>query len=138
MSIGLSDVIKELDTVTDKISTQVRTLALGVLALAWLLLSKTQGAPNILASENSVQLTWISLFCLLTLAADLMQYIFGYFSAYGLLKHAKKNQLASVSYDSRSFCYVARFFMFYAKQIFAVIAAIWLVLLLAFSVGHIK
>lgn len=74
---NIDDVCHELDTYSDKLSTQVRTLAVGLLAIAGGLivsvLTESKGAPKIpLWLLNRLFL--VGVLALMALALDLMQY----------------------------------------------------------------
>lgn len=134
MKTPLSEVYKELDTITGLLSTQVRTVVLGVLAVVWLFLSHNKDAPNLSISNHQTQLAWIAGLCVLALLADLLQYQFGYFSARKTMLLAETSGAkgaTEVSYNSKAFPYRARLWMFWVKQFIAIAAAVWLLGLLA-------
>lgn len=72
-------IIEDLDFVTDRLSTQVRQLALGVLAVVWALL---------VAAKSELRLDWSPVLLLalaglsiLTLLVDFLQYVAAYFAS---------------------------------------------------------
>jgi len=134
VSVSLPEVGLQLTTLSDRISTQVRTLSLGVLAMAWLFLSKDKSAPQLSISQHEVQLAGIALLAILALVSDLVQYQIGYRYTLRHLRDAERTNATSVTYDKKDLAYKARSAFFYAKQSFVALAAGWLVLLLVLSV----
>ena len=134
MKRPLAEIYADLDDVTDRLSSQVRALSLGVLALTWLFLSGNDDVPKSV-STHMTQLKLISVCCVLALLADLMQYVFGYWSTYRVVRAAERSKQREASFDSKSFPYRARRYAFYIKIAMAIIAAVWVVLLIAWSLG---
>lgn len=135
MKTTLLEIYKDLDAVTDKISTQVRTITVGTLAMTWLFLSHDKSAPSLSATTHVVQLMCIATLCVLTLLEDLLQYQAGYFSSRNTQLAAERTGEAETSYKSNSFSYRARIFFFWAKQTTSIAAAVWLIVLLVVSIA---
>ena len=134
MSISLKDVGTALDALSDRISTQVRTLSIGVLAIAWLFLSKGKDVPQLSISHHEVQLAGIALFTIVAIVLDLAQYQVGYIYSIKLLRKAENANASSLSYDKNHPLYRARIAFFLIKQFSVCISAIWLIFLLAWAI----
>jgi len=118
------EILDEQGFVTDRISSQVRAIALSMIAVVWLFLS---GGGN-LSYFSEQPSSEILLLCILlsfgALVLDYFQYVAGYFSI--RQTHAKGPDAAnSYSYDYDSWAYMARGWMFAGKQV-VLIAAVGL------------
>jgi hypothetical protein len=78
MARSYADIVKDADAISDKISTQVRTLGLGLLAFTWGALASQVQIARDLAAARKWQLLLISLIAILGLFTDLLQYVFAY------------------------------------------------------------
>ncbi|HVV96492.1 MAG TPA: hypothetical protein VHC92_05085 [Rhodanobacteraceae bacterium] len=133
---ALEEISKQLDSVTDKISTQVRSVSLGVLAVAWLFLSGNKDVPDLPAlspTAKSEQFIAIAALCILALVADLAQYLCGYWNALVALEAIRQSGATSATYPN-DWRRKGRMFFFSAKSWLALIAAGWLIGLLAYAV----
>jgi len=121
----------KLDTLSSQISTQVRAISVGVLAVAWLSLS---GSDDIKAFSlgDTRWLIAIGGLCVGALCLDLLQYIAGYWNLE--LRRLKRGPDSRVVRSLRT----ARFACFYGKQICAVLAAVWLISLITIRVSASK
>lgn len=133
MKKPLAEVREDLQDVSLQVSTQVRALTLGVLAVAWLGLS---GADEVQALNLSGdwQLAAIALLCIVTLAIDLAQYQFGYELVCRTLIAAEKARHKEAAYSRKSIWFKARGWAFRIKQGLAVVAAVWLVMVLTLHI----
>jgi hypothetical protein len=130
---SIDDIAKQLDAVTDKISTLVRSVSLGVLAIAWLFLSGNKDAPHFAAlAHSSSQFLAIAGLCILALVADLAQYICGLWSALQAYDVAKASNTSSANY-ANDWRKKGREIFFSAKQWLALGAALWLVVVLGYA-----
>lgn len=121
-----------LNNLTAQISTLTRTVSLGVLAVAWLFLSRSSeisGIPDVVSKQKMLVIAACSI---LAISFDLLQYVMGYLNVYFAKKNAKRKNV-EVMYPKNVFR-KARFFFFYAKICITVIAAIWMVIILAIAV----
>ncbi|GLQ94466.1 hypothetical protein [Dyella acidisoli] len=123
----LKEASQRLDLLSTQISTQVRTVALGVLAVAWLFISGSKDSPTLLAKISEWELVTIAFLSLLALAFDLLQYFVGYFVDYRAYKKARAlknadNPSPTVKFPKNPL----RHFFFYTKQMLAIVAAGWL------------
>ena len=74
MKVPLTTIYERLDFASDRLSTQIRTLTLGVLALVWLFLSGGKDAPALKLKAGNKQLLAIAGLCVLTFLIDAVQY----------------------------------------------------------------
>ncbi len=127
-----ADILKELDFVTDKLSTQVRTTALGALVFAWGLLVGESSVARSVAGQLKWHLVGVGAVAILTMFLDFLQYLAGYtnaLSAYRAMEAAKKTE---GQFDENSFSYRLRKFFFYGKSLGLMVTVIWLLC----TLGH--
>jgi hypothetical protein len=130
----LEELYEDLNFATDRISSQVRTLTFGVLALVWLFLSGNKDAP-ILKIGSREPLVVIAGLCIATLLLDAAQYWGMYRSARKLLRDAEAARETEAEYDERTPMRILQQVCFWAKQLLAAIAALWLIALIFVSVA---
>src|SRR5205823_9192939 len=136
MKRSYAEVCKDADAVTDKISTQIRTLGLGLLAFTWgALVSQAQIARDLTAARKW-QLLIISLLAIVGLLADFLQYVFGYRVILAAIKRMDREKIIETTFE-KSIAYRLRFFLFYLKQWIITGTTVWLlVTVLIFIVRH--
>jgi hypothetical protein len=139
---NISDVCARLDTYSDKLSTQVRTLAVGLLAFAggliFSVLAATDKAPKVPAWLLH-RLFFIGVASLLALAFDLAQYAFMYLYMRSFQKSldveiAKKESedpafdgcTIEKRYDEKDYRFIAGRFCFAVKIVVLLVAVLWL------------
>lgn len=119
-------IIQDLDWITDRLSTQVRTVALGVLALAWGLLLGDKDSSK----ADMLHLKWhlmvIGGFCVLVLVLDYLQYLAGYTSTRGVFRAMEAANTDKGQYDSKKFSYRLRQGLFALKQWALAVAIAWM------------
>ncbi len=122
-----AQVIEDLNWITDRLSTQVRTVALGVLALAWGLLL---GDKDPTKSSDLLHLKWhlmiIGGTCVLVLVLDYLQYVAGYAETHGLLNKLEFEHKESGQYDKKKLAYRLRSALFVLKQLALAAAIVWM------------
>ena len=108
-------VLDELDFLTDRISTQVRTVSLSLIAVSWLFLG---GGGNemaaFVAKPNTTLLLISGAFCLIAIFSDYLQYVMGYLNTTSVLKQGGDHQFADGAF------YSWRRHFFWIKQAFVV------------------
>ncbi len=119
-SVTLKSTVEELQWLSDRLSAQARIIAVGVLAMAWGLLITP---PESLRPISAKALLAVALVALLTLVADMLQYVAGYVS----VKRRKDSLLRQGAeegdgYDVREWRYDLRTSLFKAKIALAIIA----------------
>jgi hypothetical protein len=110
------DILTALDDVTDKLSSQVRTTALGVLALSWGLLVGDSPAAKAISADFRAILVVLGGASVAVLFLDFLQYFAGYFSTKRVLDEVEDKGEDQGEYDSSSLAYQLRRFFFWAKQ----------------------
>jgi hypothetical protein len=119
----VSKVIEELDYLSDQISTQVRTIAIGLLAITWATLVADSGFLRKLSQESGRALLIVGTLSVFILVIDFLQYAVAYIHVEGALKRAEQNEEEEVTYDTGSLMRRLRFFFFWTKQ-FALVGTI--------------
>jgi len=119
----LKEIYEELDFVSDRISTQVRTIALSVLALAWLFLAGGKGRPELPAQPGRPLLLGVAGVSVLVLVADYLQYVCGYLATNAVRDAAEAARKDTAEFDYGDWRYRARTGLFWLKQILTAVAA---------------
>ncbi len=115
--VTIQDTMTQLDWLSDRISTQVRWFAAGVVVLLWGLLV----APPTTVRLSSSALIFVGLLAVSVLFLDFLQYAFGYLSVRHLHEEILRTPDAALpGYDTDDPRYQARTAFFWAKQVFAV------------------
>jgi hypothetical protein len=120
----LDNTYEELQFISDRISTQVRWLAAGVIALVWLFLAGGKESPALPLPPNRKILITAAGGAILALLLDYLQYLFGYASTMRALRKAEDAGGKDVTFTYTSLLYRLRVFFFWAKQIVAVSAVV--------------
>ena len=128
----VSDIIAALDFVTDRLSAQVRTTALGALALSWGLLIGESATAKELAAQLRWHLVGVGAAAVLVLFCDFLQYVAGYNSTLGVYRKMQAEKKAEGSFDERTLSFRLRMFFFYAKMVILSVTVIWLLT----ALGH--
>jgi hypothetical protein len=125
-----SQVIEQLDFLTDRISTQVRTVSLGVLALTWGLIVGESGAAKSVSQQWKTHLVGIGALAILVMFLDFLQYVAGYWNILKLREKMNKCGLEEAPYDEKALSWRLRLLLFYTKQCVLVVAVMWLLYVL--------
>ena len=118
-------IIEELQWLSDRISTQVRTLGIGLLAITWGLLITKPDIVYPLSENLKKNLLIVGIVALMAMVYDFLQYFFAYLNTRRLLGKTEREKLTEVHYDYSAIYYKLRNFFFWAKQIFLLIACVW-------------
>jgi hypothetical protein len=137
MSLTSDDLRKELDTYTAEISTRVRTINLGILGLAWLLLLRDSDLARLLNAISDWALLAVVGACLLALVLDLVQYLFGEAAALEAQRDADKHHGKTQGYDEESFVYRANRWCYWLKLVITLGAAAVFVYLIGVAMLHL-
>ncbi|MCZ8158381.1 MAG: hypothetical protein O9256_00560 [Rhizobiaceae bacterium] len=132
--LSKAELRQELQNLSSRISETTRTISLGVLALVWLFLAGGGDKPVLRADPDSDLLVVSGLCVLLSLLADYLQYLFGYWDTRNVFARMEKEHQETAQYDSTGLLYRARGFAFKLKQFFAVFALVALFLALRGSI----
>ena len=132
----LEKVIEDLDWVCDRISTQVRTISIGLLAITWGMLISKPEISEPLPLWLKKNLLAIGILGLVTMFSDFLQYFFGLLVVDGLRKSMEEKKQTEAEYDYSTITYKLRDFFFWAKLVLVVIACIWfLAVIIPFCIG---
>jgi hypothetical protein len=116
-TVSTKETREELQWLSDKLSAQVRLIALGMLAVSWgLLVSPPQGV-NVSARGLLV----VAILALLTMIVDMLQYVVGYANT---RRHHRRliRENIEEGYDPEAPLYRFRIRLFWAKQILVGVA----------------
>jgi hypothetical protein len=97
----------QLDGYSALISTQVRTVAFGILALTWVLLVQ-RSDDHVAVTVPRSPLLVIMLFCLLTLTSEFCQYLFAEKTVDEAFDRAVESPTGKAAYDAGTFSYRAQ------------------------------
>ena len=111
----LDKIISEKNFVTDRISTQVRIIAIGLLATTWsLLIGQVNIFINILPCFR-IHFILISIIAIIILMFDFLQYEFSYLNINKKIKIMNDKSLKKADYDEDNYFKCSQFF-FIVKQ----------------------
>lgn len=122
----ISEIIEELQFLSDRISTQVRTISVSLIAFIWILLLGGEKAPFEFSIVVKRQLIVIMFLAVITMLFDFLQYVFGYINTNSLRRTLEKNKKTEGEFDYTSLIYLMRIRIFWAKQIILAISIVWL------------
>jgi hypothetical protein len=111
------DIIEEINFVSDRISTQVRMVAISLIIITWGLLVGTSQTVLQFGAGFKKQLLLVGIGALFSMVFDFLQYLFGYLNNKALLDKMEQENLMDAKYDKTDFRYKLRCFFFSAKQI---------------------
>jgi hypothetical protein len=131
---SLADVRKDLDKLDERIDGKLEKLDFGLLAFVWLFIAGGSGAPSIRIAASNGPLYGIAALCILSLVFGFSQNVV----ARRVLKRAHDSAEAQkrdkVSFDPSSREVRVLYWLWRFKIAFAVVAALWLCVLLVFAV----
>lgn len=109
-------ILEDQKLCSDRISTQVRTVGLSMIAVSWVFLSGSIDATSVFANKPSpTMLLSCGLLAFLSLVADYLQYVVAFLNAQAT--HLKgPDGLGNFRYDINSKSYLWRGYFFYIKQ----------------------
>jgi hypothetical protein len=122
----IEELYQELQFLSDRLSTQVRTVALSVIALVWLFVAGASQLTSLPAMPSRQALLRIAALALASLVFDYLQYVFGYLAANALRKTAERGGAKSAEYDYADWRYRARSALFWLKQLTVLASVAWL------------
>lgn len=126
------EVLDRRKEVTDKISTQVRTLAVSFIAIVWLfLVPGKDGSPVLPHEPDQSFLLYAGLAAVMAMVVDFLHYVFAYKVTQQVIKTAGSNgQPAEYSYNYDTHAYRAQLWCFWGKQV--LVAAAFVLLTITF------
>jgi len=129
MTASLEKIIEELQFISNRISEQVRTISISVIAIVWLFLAGGNDAPPVLPSTPNKCLLFIGgSLALASLLIDYFQYLFAYINSDQVRRKAENTNKKKATYNYTSFLYILRTASFWLKQILTVAAVVFLVI----------
>src|SRR6266480_2081760 len=115
--LSLQQLREELNTYSDRISTQLRTVNLGVLGLAWLLLLKKDELATLASTISEEAVFGIALCCIVALLVDLSQYLLAEWVTDEAFDRAEKSETKTTTYDAESIAYRAQLWCYHLKKV---------------------
>ena len=130
MKIPFSKVLEDLEFLSDRISTQVRTVAVSLIVLSWgLLIGSTQTSLN-MTTPLKRWLMFVGILALVAMVFDFLQYLIGYQCSNALREKMETEELEEASYDCEDWRHRIRRWCFCLKQIIVIVAAILFLVIL--------
>lgn len=122
-------VLEQLEKLTDRISSQVRTVAFGILIATWgLLIGKFK---DIEVTDNiKKNLMIIGAIAIGTMFLDFLQYFCGYKNAKALFDEMERGNKTKGQYNKKIWSYKWRDRLFRIKQISLTVAVVWFFIVL--------
>lgn len=111
------DVLDRQKEVTDKISTQVRTIAAGLIVFTWGIYTGTADITVELAKKFSPLLIAVDALCVAAILADFLQYLCAYQVVKDALHKLRAGNLQDVKYDDTTLTFRCQNYFFTAKQV---------------------
>lgn len=116
------------DHASSSISTQTRSMALGILAICWLLLGGTQQSLTIKFQCYTDQLLAIAAACVVAIALDLAQYVFQFFDHEEALEDSRAAEnLEGVGFNATGAKKFLGTLCFWGKLLVSAVAGVWLI-----------
>ena len=126
----INEIVEELGFISDRLSTQVRMIAIGLLAVTWAIFVGESSFLRKLAEGLGKSLLIVSALSVLVLLVDFLQYVTGYVFVRRTLKAAEAQGLNKIEYDSESPLFKVRSIFFWTKQFILILTiALFLVVL---------
>jgi hypothetical protein len=126
-------ILAELDFLTNTISTQVRTTALGILALSWGLLIGESSTTTGLAAQLKWHFVGLGAAAVLVLFLDFLQYVVGYAGVFAIYKRMDDDKKTEGDYDVRKGFFRVRLIIFKLKIVALSLTVVWLLTVLGRS-----
>jgi hypothetical protein len=120
------DVLERLHFVTDRLSTQVRTLGLGILAVTWGVFIGDSPTAKDMSHGLKVPLLLAGAGSILAMLLDFLQYVAGYLDAQTTLRTLEHSDKEDVKFDPHRLTYRLQSVLFTTKQWSLTIATIML------------
>ena len=121
-------VLSDLNSSTERISETTRYIGYGLSLLTFTLYSSESELAGSLLKDYRTLILWSSCFGVATVLSDYLQFLSAYFSSLSTYESHKGSEDSDWKYPEKSFLRKARFGLFYAKQFFAVIGLVLLII----------
>lgn len=120
----LNGFLEDLNFTADRLSSQVRAIAIGLLGVTWAILIGESTLFKQLSHDLGQWLFRVGILSILALFFDFLQYASGYAYSDHLRKNLEAKKLKELDYDYRHPLWRLRRTMFWLKQITVVIAVV--------------
>lgn len=120
------DILDRRKEMSDKISTQVRTLGIGILAFTWGLVVSDSAVAKGIATDLKWHLLLIGCLAIVVILADFLQYACGHQVALRTLRKMEAEGKDSAEYDYKDPFWVWQTRFFNLKQIVLIAATVYL------------
>ena len=107
----------------ERISNQVRIIAIGLLAITWAVIIGETRLPNIRPEDSSTILIRVGTIAILVLFCDFAQYFFAYSNTQLTLRKMDKKGLKEGVFEYNWLYYIGVFF-FWAKQLLLILGVL--------------
>ena len=116
--------LEDLDFTADRLSSQVRAIAFGLLGVTWSILIGESTLFKQISHNLGVWLFRVGTLSILALFCDFLQYASGYVYSNHLRRSLEAKKLKDLSYDYHHPLWRFRMGMFWLKQIILIIAVV--------------
>jgi hypothetical protein len=127
---SLEKIQERLSTVSDRLSTQARTLAIGLIAFFWTILTSESSLAKKFSQSFKTQLLGVAGLAILALLFDFLHYAVGYRYANIVRKNAEESEDKEAEYDYTHPLYRMQNLCFLLKQVCVVSGSVWLLVLI--------
>ena len=127
----IKKIIEELQFLSDKLSTQVRMVAFGLLAITWTILVGESAFLRKLSEGLGKSLLLIAVLSIFILLVDFLQYVIGYIYVNKTRKTAEAKGLTEIDFDPDSLLFRSRSILFWIKQFVLVVTLVFFLAVLA-------
>jgi hypothetical protein len=121
----IKDIIEELRFLSDRISTQIRTVAVSLIVVTWGILIGGAHTAFVVDAQLGKKLLTVGILAIFAMFCDFLQYFLGYLNANFLRKKLEKEGKKQIDYEYSSWSYRFRVFFFWFKQVILVSAIIY-------------
>ena len=128
------DVLDRQKEVTDKISTQVRTIAAGLIVFTWGIYTGTADITVELTKKFAPLLITVDLLCIAAILADFLQYLCAYQVVKDAMGRMRAGNLQDVKYNDTALTFRCQNIFFSAKQVLLAVATALMFCTLLFEI----
>lgn len=133
LEVDIREVYEDLKAVADTIAERIRAIAIGVIALSWLMLTGGSDRPQLSRPIPGKTLLTVLVLASVGLVFDYLQYLAGYLNSRRVQLDAEASAKTTTSYDYSAPLYRLRSYFFWAKQVVVLVAVVWLLIALSRS-----
>ena len=126
--ITYGELIEALGVYSDRISTQVRTLGIGILAVLWAIWTGDSATSHQISSFLGWHARVIAILAAASVIVDFLQYVCGYLNLFALKSQMEISERNDAPIDYSTVLFRCQTASFYVKQILVGVCAVWLLL----------